>query len=520
MITQSTNLNLIPGKVLPRVNAVQYDYGSRILEFPIWNGEQRFILTGAMTARIQGTKPDRLGFDYAATVDTTNNIITADLTDQMTPISGEVMCEIVLKKSNERIGTLNFVLVVQPAALNDQTSTSKSDLPDIIALAEEQMHAAAASATKAQSYAEGGTNTRPGENTDNAHYYAGQAEAAKQAANSSATSASSNALKAEGFANGKQNGQDVPGTSPYYHNNAEYFMEEAREAAQEAEDWSEHPPYIGTNDHWFVYNITDHEFVDSGIKASVSIRIQDITMLDYDATPYVTNSGTATDPVFHLYLPRGSSVTGCGKIDTVGLIDTYRMTFSDGFHADFAVMNGKGIQSINKTDTTGLVDTYTITFNDGTTQTYTVTNGRDGIRSQISSLSDVDITSPGTDDGLVYNGTSGKWENKALANVAFSGAYGDLSNTPTLGTAAAKDIPASGNASTTQVVMGNDTRLTDARNAADVSAWAKAANKPSYTASEISYGTGSNVGSEIQALTDLGFSVINGAVYQTYEDGT
>ena len=36
-------------------------------------------------------------------------------------------------------------------------------------------------------------------------------------------------------------------------------------------------------------------------------------------------------------------------------------------------------------------------------------------------------------------------------------------NKPTLGTASAKDVPASGNASTTQVVMGNDTRLTDAR---------------------------------------------------------
>jgi hypothetical protein len=71
-----------------------------------------------------------------------------------------------------------------------------------------------------------------------------------------------------------------------------------------------------------------------------------------------------------------------------------------------------------------------------------------------------------------------------------------------LGTAAAKDVPASGNASTTQVVMGNDTRLTDARNAADVSAWAKASSKPAYSASEISYGTGSNVGSEIQALTN------------------
>ena len=36
-------------------------------------------------------------------------------------------------------------------------------------------------------------------------------------------------------------------------------------------------------------------------------------------------------------------------------------------------------------------------------------------------------------------------------------------NKPTLGTAAAKNVPSSGNASTSQVVMGNDTRLTDAR---------------------------------------------------------
>lgn len=54
-----------------------------------------------------------------------------------------------------------------------------------------------------------------------------------------------------------------------------------------------------------------------------------------------------------------------------------------------------------------------------------------------------------------------------------------------LGTAAKKDVAASGNASITQVVMGNDTRLTDDRKASDVSAWAKASTKPTYTASEV-----------------------------------
>jgi len=58
-------------------------------------------------------------------------------------------------------------------------------------------------------------------------------------------------------------------------------------------------------------------------------------------------------------------------------------------------------------------------------------------------------------------------------------------DTASLGTAAAKDVPASGNASSAQVVVGSDTRLTDSRPASDVSSWAKASTKPSYTASEV-----------------------------------
>ena len=46
--------------------------------------------------------------------------------------------------------------------------------------------------------------------------------------------------------------------------------------------------------------------------------------------------------------------------------------------------------------------------------------------------------------------------------------YSEVNGTPTLGTASAKDVPTSGNASTTQVVMGDDTRLTDARPSSDV----------------------------------------------------
>ena len=42
-------------------------------------------------------------------------------------------------------------------------------------------------------------------------------------------------------------------------------------------------------------------------------------------------------------------------------------------------MEPNSIVSIEKTDTVGLVDTYTITYTDGTTSTFSITNGKDGV---------------------------------------------------------------------------------------------------------------------------------------------
>lgn len=50
-----------------------------------------------------------------------------------------------------------------------------------------------------------------------------------------------------------------------------------------------------------------------------------------------------------------------------------------------------------------------------------------------------------------------------LSSVATSGSYNDLTNKPTLGTASALDVPATGNATSGQVVAGSDTRLSDSR---------------------------------------------------------
>ena len=74
---------------------------------------------------------------------------------------------------------------------------------------------------------------------------------------------------------------------------------------------------------------------------------------------------------------------------------------------------------------------------------------------------------------------------KGKANNSHKHTKNDITDFPTLGTASSKDVASSGNASATQVVMGNDTRLSDARKASDVYAWAKASTKPTYTKSEV-----------------------------------
>lgn len=127
------------------------------------------------------------------------------------------------------------------------------------------------------------------------------------------------------------------------------YLDQAEDLYEAMELLSQNPPYIGSNGNWYVWDTNTSAFVDSGVDASITVDIADITMIAEGSQPYVTNTGTDTDPVFHLFLPRSP------KGDT-----------------------GNGIANIAKTGTQGLVDTYTITMTDGTTYTFTVTNGQNG----------------------------------------------------------------------------------------------------------------------------------------------
>ena len=154
------------------------------------------------------------------------------------------------------------------------------------------------------------------------------------------------------------------------------YMEQAEDLVEAMELLSKNPPYIGANGNWYVWDTETSAFVDSGIDASITVQIADVTMVAYGTSPYITNTGTSTDPIFHLFIPRAAGISSVTKTGTSGLVDTYTVSLQDGSSSTFDVTNGKGITSIAKTSSSGLVDTYTITFNDGNTSTFDVTNGK------------------------------------------------------------------------------------------------------------------------------------------------
>ena len=116
----------------------------------------------------------------------------------------------------------------------------------------------------------------------------------------------------------------------------------------EAESISVNVPYIGANGNWWIYSVSEGGYIDSGVDASITVDIADITMLSPDATPYVTNTGTNTDPIFHLFIPRGQTgATGADGYSPEVTITTitggHRVTITDADHPSgqsFDVLDG------------------------------------------------------------------------------------------------------------------------------------------------------------------------------------
>lgn len=199
MYTQETNLNVVPSGVRPVIHCSQYDNNLSAIRFKLFKDNVAFTIPSGAAVIINGLKPDNTGFSYAASA-ISGNTATISTTQQMTAVAGDVLCELRVRTSNQIIGTLNFILRVEPAPLQDDSILSETDIP----LIEQAVDIAANLAEYIQA-----TYTN-----------AAAAEASARAAAASATDAASDAASAASDAASVQDLYDSIETAKQNANNA------------------------------------------------------------------------------------------------------------------------------------------------------------------------------------------------------------------------------------------------------------------------------------------------------------
>ena len=144
MIEQEYQLNMIPKAEQqlrsyepPVVSVSQYDKGLRKLTFTLLDGDDPYTLPENATADIFGMKPDGNAFQYPMTLTTSTSAgSTASIVvqDQMATVAGCVECEVIVydgSPEGDQIGSGNFKMLVEPAAVGDDADFSESDMPII-----------------------------------------------------------------------------------------------------------------------------------------------------------------------------------------------------------------------------------------------------------------------------------------------------------------------------------------------------------------------------------------------------
>ena len=192
MITQTHDLNLIPGSVPPVVHVTQYDKTARTLVFNLWDGETSFSVPSGAAVTIRGAKPDGNGFEYTATA--SGSAVSMDLQQQMATCAGSVRCEVRITSGTQILGTADFILEVKPSALNENTPLSETELPLIEQAAE------GAAKIEANLSASNTAASNAAKSASQAASSASAASASEKSASDSAASAAASATTAAGYA--------------------------------------------------------------------------------------------------------------------------------------------------------------------------------------------------------------------------------------------------------------------------------------------------------------------------------
>lgn len=118
MVTQTIDINLVPGISAPVANVSQYDVGRQIT-FNLYNGTEAYTPTAGAVIVCNGTKSNGTGF--ASSTTWSGNVVTVTTDAQMTDFAGISRCELVITVGSVRVGTANFLMKVEQAGVSEDT---------------------------------------------------------------------------------------------------------------------------------------------------------------------------------------------------------------------------------------------------------------------------------------------------------------------------------------------------------------------------------------------------------------
>lgn len=158
----SVTIDLNPSyKTYLAIPVSQLDNNLRTLAITLQDsGTSYDVQASGYDVYVEGTKPDKRGFSYKVTDiggTVIGSVVTVPVQTQMTAVKGLVETEIVLKSGDDRIGSANFLLMVEGGGLSDDVDISTSELAPYLAGAQQ----AAEIATEAAETAENVLNSIP-----------------------------------------------------------------------------------------------------------------------------------------------------------------------------------------------------------------------------------------------------------------------------------------------------------------------------------------------------------------------
>ena len=349
MVNQQIFLPMIPDSAPIVINISQYDYDAAgyagRLYFNLISNGTAYDMNGA-TALFQGEKPDGTTFAYAGTV-VNSSVVRVNVRQQMTNVAGRVVCNLVLNNSEGQIGSFNVWLEIQESATSGSTP-SQTDIPALVAQAKQYADDAQQSADDAASYTGhpayiGANNNWFVYDIDTDAYVDSGVTALGQGIESITKTGTSGLVDTYTIT------YTGGATSTFNVTNGQGITSITKTATVGLVDTY---TITFTDGSTTTYDVTNGEAPDITITAQV-----DGTSL-VTPTVTVTEGGTITSPTYNFAFsglkgtkgdtgdtgatgPAGNGIVSVSKIGTSGLVDTYRITYTNGSYFDYTVTNGQ-----------------------------------------------------------------------------------------------------------------------------------------------------------------------------------